>query len=100
MGTFKYKVKSFPKAQLAGTTISKTSGFIANVSLGADSPFTGVTFKVVGGNVDDIPFNGTVVPASVISKVRIGKKVPIEVSYTRNGSGKVEIATGVLKVVN
>jgi hypothetical protein len=99
-GNFTYKVKAFPKAQLAGTTISKTSGFIANVSLGADSPFTGVTFKVVGGNVDDIPFNGTVVPANVISKVRVGKKVPVEVSYTRNGSKKIEIATGVLKVVN
>lgn len=99
-GNFRYKVKSFPKAQLAGSTISKTSGFIANVSLGADSPFTGVTFKVVGGNVDDVQFNGTVVPASVISKIRVGKKVPVEVSYTRNGSNKIEIATGVLKVVN
>jgi hypothetical protein len=58
MGTFKYKVKSFPKAQLAGTTISKTSGFIANVSLGADSPFTGVTFKVVGGNEVKISTSG------------------------------------------
>ena len=99
-GRFKYKVKPFPNAVVSGTTISKSTGFIANVSLGADSPFTGLTFNVTGGTIDDIPFNGKVVPGSLVSKIRVGKKVPIELFYTRNGVKSAIPAQGILKVSN
>jgi hypothetical protein len=99
-GRFAYKVKPFPNAQVSGTTISKSTGFIANVSLGADSPFTGLTFNVTGGTIDDIPFNGKVVPGSLVSKIRVGKKVPIELFYTRNGVKAAVPAQGILKVSN
>ena len=99
-GTFSYKVKPFPNAQVSGSTISKSTGFIANVSLGADSPFTGVTFNVIGGTVDDVPFNGKIVPGSAVAKVRAGKKVGVEVFYTRNGVRSAVPAVGILKVVN
>ncbi|MEN9700576.1 MAG: hypothetical protein RLZZ301_1774, partial [Bacteroidota bacterium] len=102
-GTFKYKVKPFPKAQLQGTTISKTTGFKAVVSLGPDSPFTGVGFTVIGGSVimgnDEINFTGDRVPASAIAKMKAGKRVAIDVTYKRTGGGGPEIASGVLKVV-
>ena len=100
-GKFKYKVKPFPKAQLQGTTISKTTGFKAVVSLGADSPFTGVTFQVIGGSVilgnEEITFSGDRVPAAAIAKIKAGKRVAIDVTYKRTG-GSPEIASGIFKV--
>jgi hypothetical protein len=102
-GKFKYKVKPFPKAELQGTTISKTTGFKAVVSLGAGSPFTGVGFTVIGGSVivgnDEIPFSGDRVPASALAKVKAGKRVAVEVTYKRTGGGGPESASGFLKVI-
>jgi hypothetical protein len=102
-GTFKYKVKPFPSAQLQGTTISKTTGFKAVVSLGPDSPFTGVGFTVMGGEVsignETIPFSGDRVPSSVVAKIKAGKKIAIDVTYKRTGTATPSIASGVLKVV-
>ena len=78
-GTFTYKVKPFPIAQISANTISKSTGMIANVSLGADSPFTGQTFRVTGGTIDGVPFSGVVIPGSIVEKVDTGKVVTIEV---------------------
>jgi len=101
-GTFKYKVKPFPKAQVQGSTISKAAGTKVIVSLGADSPFTGVSFTVNGGEIlingEPVPFNGDRIPAAVLSKVKAGKKVSIEVLYTRSG-GEKGTASATLKVV-
>ena len=99
-GTFRYKVKPFPGARVSGSTISKSTGFIANVSLGADSPFTGLAFNVIGGTIDDVPFSGKAIPGSAVSKVRVGKKVAIEIFYTRNGVRSQVPAQGILKVTN
>ena len=99
-GTFSYKVKAFPNAQVSGSTISKSTGFIANVGLGADSPFTGVVFNVIGGFIDDVPFSGKVVPGSAVAKVKTGKKVAIEILYTRNGVKSSVNASGILRVVD
>ena len=99
-GTFRYKVKPFPGARVSGSTISKSTGFIANVSLGSDSPFTGVVFNVIGGTIDDVPFSGKIVPGSAVAKLRTGKKVGIEVFYTRNGVRSPVAAVGILKVVD
>ena len=99
-GTYRYKVRPFPDARVSGSAISKSTGFIANVSLGADSPFTGITFNVTGGIIDDIPFSGKIVPGSAVSKVRVGKVVAIEIFYTRNGVRSAMPAQGILRVVD
>ena len=99
-GTFTYKVKPFPAAQFSGSTISKSTGMIANVSLGADSPFTGQTFNVTVGFIDDVPFSGKVIPGSIVEKVDTGKVVTIEVFYTRNGVKSEISAQGTLRVVD
>ena len=99
-GTYRYKVRPFPDARVSGSAISKSTGFIANVSLGSDSPFTGITFNVIGGSIDDVPFSGKIVPGSAVSKVRVGKKVAIEIFYTRNGVKSSVPATGILRVVD
>jgi hypothetical protein len=102
-GKFKYKVKPFPPALLQGSTISKTTGFKAVVSLGPDSPFTGVGFTVVGGAVivgnDEIPLVDGRVPASALAKVKAGKRVAIDVTYKRTGSNEIKSTSSVLKVV-
>ncbi|MBU3659537.1 MAG: hypothetical protein FGM14_06695 [Flavobacteriales bacterium] len=101
-GSFKYKVKPFPAPLVQGGTISKASGTKVIVGLGADSPFTGVTFNVTGGEitVGDVvtSFTGDRVPAAAIAKAKIGKKVSIDVFYTRNGMKGVPISSS-LKVV-
>lgn len=101
-GSFKYKVKPFPAPLVQGGTISKASGTKVIVGLGADSPFTGVTFNVTGGEitVGDVvtSFTGDRVPAAAIAKAKIGKKVSIDVFYTRNGIKGVPISSS-LKVV-
>ena len=99
-GTYRYKVKPFPIAQVSGSTISKSTGFMANVSLGADSPFTGVVYNVIGGFIDNVPFSGKVVPGSAVAKVKTGKKVAIEILYTRNGVKSSVNAFGILRVVD
>ena len=99
-GTFSYKVKDFPTAQVTGTgTISKLSGAVANVGLGPESVFNGVTFKVTGGFVDDQKFSGVVIPGKLVQNIRLGKKVTIELIYTKNGVPSAKNATGILKVV-
>jgi hypothetical protein len=99
-GTYRYKVKPFPNAQVSGSAISKSTGFIANISLGADSPFTGIAFNVLGGTIDDVPFSGKVIPASYVDKITTGKRVAIEIFYTRNGVRSAVPATGILRVVD
>ena len=99
-GTFRYKVKPFPGARVSGSTISKSTGFIANVSLGSDSPFTGITFNVTGGTIDGVPFSGVVIPGSIVEKVDTGKVVTIEVFYTRNGVKSEVPAQSILRVVD
>jgi len=101
-GSFKYKVKPFPTPLVQGGTISKGSGTKVIVSLGADSPFTGVNFTVTGGEitVGDVttPFSGDRVPAAAIAKAKINKKVAIDVFYMRNGVKGVPISSS-LRVV-
>ena len=100
-GTYKYKVKPFPSPLVQGGTISKASGTKVIVGLGADSPFTGVNFVVTGGEitVGDVTtsFTGDRVPAALVAKAKVGKKVSIDVFYTRNGMRGNPIASS-LKV--
>ena len=101
-GSYKYKVKPFPAPLVQGGTISKGSGTKVIVGLGADSPFTGVNFTVTGGEitVGDVTtsFTGDRVPAAAVAKAKVGKKVSIDVFYTRNGMKGVPISSS-LKVV-
>jgi len=99
-GTFKYKVKPFPTAQVAGTVISKQTGYMATVSFGSENFFTGINWGYIGGIIDDVPFNGRLVPGSAVAKLKAGKRVGIEIFYTRNGKKADLPAQGFLKVTN
>ena len=95
--TVKYKVRNFPKAQLQGTKISKSTGFNAIVSFGPDSPFSGMTFTPKSVTIDDKTYPGSRVPGRAVASIKNGKKVPVEVSYTSR-DGKLQVASGILKV--
>jgi hypothetical protein len=101
-GSFKYKVRAFPNAQVVGgKTFSKSKMYNASVGL-ADASFTGVSYTVIGGRIiagqDEFNFTGSKVSPSLIEKVKVGKRVTIEVSYKRVGTNDVEVATEILKV--
>jgi len=101
-GSYKYKVRSFPSAKILGVkNFSKSKMFDATVGL-EDASFTGVSFTVIGGKViagdNEASFTGSKVPPSAIEKVKVGKKVAIEVSYKRSGSNEIKVATEILKV--
>ena len=97
-GTYRYKVMSYPVPQVIGTTISKSSGFIASVAVADDCPSTGMKSVVTGGIIGDIPFSGKIVPAAAIENLRIGDQVGIEVFFTHNGAKSGPISS-ILTVV-
>lgn len=92
-----FHVKAFPAAQLQNDQISKTTGMRASVSLGPDCPYTGVSFEVIGGSLitenEELTFSGPVIPASYLAKVKIGKKIVVNVSYIRHGSAGTGVMT-------
>jgi hypothetical protein len=102
-GEYGYKVKPFPNPIVQGGTISKASGTKVIVGLGADSPFTGVHFEVIGGEVTvgDITtsFTGDRVPAAAVANASPGSFVFIDVFYTRDGINGKPISAK-LRVVN
>jgi hypothetical protein len=88
-GVFLYKVKPFPSAQIQGSTISRSNGTKVILSLGIDSPFTGVNFTVTGGEItigDKVcAFSGDRIPAEVVAECKPEDRITIDVFHTRNG---------------
>ena len=87
-GTFKYRVKPFPKPQVLDATIKKSSGARVTLVL-KDSPLK-ANFNVTGGEItigNDAPisFNGSVIPAAAVAKAKAGIKVAAVIKY--NGTG-------------
>ena len=72
--------------------------------MGPDSPFTGVSFNVIGGQImvgNEMPemFSGNIIPASLIENAKPGQNVAIEITYRRSGSTVNNVASCLLKVV-
>ena len=87
-GTFKYRVKPFPKPQVLDATIKKSSGARVTLVL-KDSPLK-ANFNVTGGEITigndpPISFNGSVIPAAAVAKAKAGIKVAAVIKY--NGTG-------------
>jgi hypothetical protein len=103
-GNFTYKVKAFPVPMLEQTSISKSSGMNAVISLGADSPFTGVSYSIIGGKliINDEVFNftGHQIPGSLLNDAAIGSNVVVELNYISNGQeSSTRFISSALKVV-
>ena len=101
-GSTKYKVKPFPKPRLTIDKISKSSNTRMRVSLGPDSPLGDIEFDVTGGAItvgpDRIPFNGPLVPSSLLAKAKIGRDIAISIDCKRKGSTKPIFIKGSLEV--
>jgi hypothetical protein len=102
-GTFIYKVKAFPAPMLEQTSISKSSGMSAVISLGADSPFTGVSYTIIGGKliINDEVFNftGHQIPSDCLRKSTIGENIEVNLTYKTTGQEGAYMISSVLKVV-
>ena len=101
-GSIRYKVRPFPMPQVTNTTISKSKGMTINLSLGEYNPCIDAEISVSGSgifiNEYEVRNTGNTIEPSVISEIRSGKKVGIEVFYTRDGVQQGPI-TAILTVV-
>jgi hypothetical protein len=98
-GTYHYKVMVFPKPSITEYAISKSSGFITNVNLGEYFPIKKYSFTVTDVKVNDVIYSGNIVPASAVSKNKVGDKVVIEASVSNDVSGDSTIILGFLTVI-
>ena len=102
-GNFTYKVKAFPVPMLEQTSISKSSGMNAVISLGADSPFTGVSFTIMGGeiiiNEEVFMFTGHQIPSDCLRKSTIGENIEVNLTYKTTGQEGAYMISSALKVV-
>ena len=73
---------------------------VATGTVGTVVVVTNVAFNVTGGFIDDVPFTGKVIPGNLVKNIRIGKRVAVELIYTKNGVKSKNNAVGILKVVN
>jgi gliding motility-associated protein GldM len=87
-GTYKYRVKPFPKPEVLDATIKKSSGARVTLIL-KDSPLK-ANFNVTGGEITigndpPISFSGSIIPAAAVAKAKAGIKVAAVIKY--NGTG-------------
>lgn len=98
-----FQVKAIPSARLYGTTFSLTTGFKAVVGFGPDCPLTNVKFNVIGGEVlagnNSISFSGAIIPSSIISDLKPGTKIGVEIMYRIEGQSMVNLASSMLTIV-
>ncbi len=101
-GSQMFKVKPFLLPKITNTTISKTKGMTIDLSLGEYNPCIGAEISVSGSGITyneyEVRNTGNTIDPSVISEIRTGKKVVIEVFYTRDGVQQNPI-TAILTVV-
>jgi hypothetical protein len=88
-GTFNYAVRPLPSPSLENNIISKSTGAKLTVGLGAYCPL-GFRYEVIGGSIfigdEEIPFNGNIVPPSILEKAEIGKSIAIRIDTKKVGS--------------
>jgi len=97
-GSFKYNVKGFPKPVVLTPSISKDRGGFLNVGLPPSSPLQGVTYTVLGGDINGSGFSGKRVTAANLVSVKRGKTAGIYLRVKRSDNGKVYNIQGAVKV--
>jgi hypothetical protein len=97
-GSTPYSVKSFPKPAIITKSISKGGGRI-QVAL-ENSPIN-ATFRIKSIAVgDDFSGSSDVIPASALTKTKVGKNVSVVVSAINSLTNESVDITGALKVTN
>jgi hypothetical protein len=88
------------KVILLGSSISKSTGFLANLKFDGDSTIITDNPRIISVTINENFIKGSLIPSSLVINDRLGSTVPVTVSYKRPNSLKVEVVKGVLKVVN
>jgi hypothetical protein len=88
------------KVILLGSSISKSTGFLANLKFDGETTLMAETPKVVSITINENFIKGTFVPSRIVSNQRLASLVSVAVAYKRPHSTKVEVVKGLLKVVN
>jgi hypothetical protein len=88
------------KVILLGSSISKSTGFLANLKFEGDSTIITDNPRIVSVTINENFIKGTFIPSSLVSNQRLASLVSVAVAYKRPHSSKVEVLKGLLKVVN
>ena len=88
------------KVILLGSSISKSTGFLANLKFEGDSTIITDNPRIVSVTINENFIKGTFIPSSFVSNQRLASLVSVAVAYKRPHSSKVEVLKGLLKVVN
>ncbi len=96
-GSFPYKVKSMPPAVIINETVSKAGG---KINVGMAGSMLNVTYTVLNVKCEDFQGNGNIIPASALSKVKVGRTVGVVALVKNNATGKTEPVKGALTVTN
>ena len=102
-GSWTYAVKPFPKPEIKTTIVSKSSGAKVTVGLPADSPLKSPAFQVMGVEVlgvDNGQCSGANIPGNLVSKLKAGKSIGINVTVKNPLTGSTDIIAAALKVTN
>ena len=88
------------KVRLIGNSISKSTGFLAILKYEGDSLAEQEIPRILAININETYSRGALLLSNSVIKNRIGSSVPIQISFQREGSKKVEIIKASLKVIN
>jgi hypothetical protein len=102
-GKWTYTVKPFPNPEIKTMSVSKSSGARINVGLPADSPLKSPAFQVLAVEVlgvDNGQCSGGNIPGNIVTKLKAGKSIGINVTVKNPLTGSTVIIPGALKVTN
>jgi hypothetical protein len=97
-GSFAYNVKGFPKPVVLTPSLSKDRGGFLNVGLPPSSPLQGVTYTILGGDVNGSGFSSNRVTATNLQSIQRGKTAGIYLRVRRSDNGVVYNIQGAVKV--
>jgi hypothetical protein len=97
-------VRPFPNPIVLNSTVSKASGARILIGLGPDSLISSTNFEILSIELQTIEKNssisGNVIPASLLSNIKIGAKIGIKISYRKKSNDQPSFIEGELQVTN
>ncbi len=100
--SIEYFVRRVPTPIVSTSKISKSTGSIIHVGQSEDSPlnisYNVISIEVLG--VDNGVCFGPNIPGTVVSKLKVGKRIGINVTLKNGFTGGIEIIPGTLEVTN
>jgi hypothetical protein len=99
--TTNYRIKPLPNAIIVSSSISKTTGARIQVSLPAHESLS-CSYTVLGGELfvkEGISFSGNIISPEMISKVKPGRKVALNLAVRNHANNHINLIEGILEIV-